>query len=80
MVEAGRDLHELHALLAPRPFFVSGGSEDPPSRWTALNHLVKVNAVLGFTNRVGMSNRDAHTPTLESNEMIYSFFEYFLGR
>ena len=22
----GRDLHELHALMAPRPFLVSGGS------------------------------------------------------
>jgi dienelactone hydrolase len=30
MIEGGRDLHELHALIAPRPFFVSGGSEDPP--------------------------------------------------
>ena len=29
LVAAGRDLHELHALMAPRPFLVSGGSEDP---------------------------------------------------
>jgi len=30
MVETGHDLHELHALVAPRPFLVSGGAEDPP--------------------------------------------------
>ena len=28
LVETGHDLHELHALMAPRPFLVSGGSED----------------------------------------------------
>ena len=32
MMTDGRDLTDLHALMAPRPFFVSGGSEDPPSR------------------------------------------------
>jgi dienelactone hydrolase len=42
MVAEGRDLTELHALMAPRPFFVSGGAEDPPERWRALNHLVQV--------------------------------------
>ena len=30
MMDEGRDLHELHALMAPRPFLVSGGSEDQP--------------------------------------------------
>jgi hypothetical protein len=29
IVGEGHDLHELHALMAPRPFLVSGGSEDP---------------------------------------------------
>jgi len=78
LVEAGRDLHEVHALLAPRPFFVSGGSEDPPERWMALNHLVAVNRVLGHSRRAGMTNRDGHTPTAESNEQLYAFFEWFL--
>src|SRR5688572_8948582 len=32
MIERGRDLHELHALMAPRPFLVSGGSEDHVDR------------------------------------------------
>jgi len=79
MIETGRDLHELHALIAPRPFFVSGGSEDPPERWIPLNHAVAVNQVLGFTNRVGMSNRPAHDPTPESNAQLVAFFEHFLG-
>jgi hypothetical protein len=78
LVAAGRDLHELHALLAPRPFFVSGGAEDPPERWRALNHLAAVNRLLGFGQRVGMSNRPAHDPTPESNEQLCDFFEHFL--
>lgn len=78
MIETGRDLHELHALIAPRPFFVSGGSEDPPERWRALNHAVAVNQLLGFTNRVGMSNRPTHDPTPESNAQLVAFFEHCL--
>ncbi len=78
LIESGHDLHELHALMAPRPFLVSGGSEDTPERWRALNHSVAVNQFLGFSNRVAMTNRAAHDPTEESNEQIYAFFEYFL--
>ncbi len=80
MIERGRDLHELHALIAPRPFFVSGGSEDPPERWLALRHAVDVNRLLGHANRVGMSNRETHAPTPESNAQLAAFFTHFLGR
>ena len=78
LVEEGYDLHELHALMAPRPFLVSGGSEDPPKRWLALNHTITVNRLLEFDNRVAMTNRPEHSPNPESNEQIYLFFEYFL--
>jgi dienelactone hydrolase len=78
MIERGRDLHELHALIAPRPFFISGGAEDQPSRWVALNHVVAVNKMLGFTNRVAMTNRKEHSPDADANEKLYAFFEYFL--
>ncbi len=78
LTAAGHDLHELHALMAPRPLLVSGGSEDPPRRWEALNHLVEVNRILGYQNRVAMTNRPVHSPNDESNEIIYSFFEHFL--
>lgn len=78
MIEKGYDLHELHALMAPRPFLVSGGSEDPPSRWQALNHSLAVNKLLGYRDRVAMTNRPKHDPTEESNEQIYQFFEHFL--
>jgi hypothetical protein len=78
MIETGRDLHELHALMAPRPFLVSGGAEDPPKRWQALNHAVAVNKLLGYANRVAMTNRPNHDPTPESNEQLYAFFEHFL--
>jgi hypothetical protein len=77
--DGGHDLHELHALLAPRPFFVAGGAEDPPERWRALNHLVAVNDRLGFSHRVGMSSRSTHDPTDESNRQIGDFFEHFLA-
>jgi hypothetical protein len=78
MIAQGRDLQELHALLAPRPFFVSGGSEDPPSRWTALNHLIDADRLLGYTDRVAMTNRREHTPDTDSNALLCAFFEHFL--
>lgn len=78
MIERGRDLHELHALIAPRPMLVSGGAEDQPSRWIALNHLVAVNQMLGFSNRVALTQRKEHSPDEPSNERLYAFFEYFL--
>jgi hypothetical protein len=78
MIETGRDLHELHALMAPRPFLVSGGAEDPPHRWQALNHTVAVNRLLGQEHRVAMTNRRTHGPTPESNAQLYAFFEHFL--
>ncbi|MGV8134528.1 MAG: alpha/beta fold hydrolase [Mangrovibacterium sp.] len=76
--QEGYDLTELHALMAPRPFLVSGGSEDPPGRWIALNHTVRVNRLLGYENRVAMTNRKDHSPNEESNEQIYQFFTHFL--
>jgi dienelactone hydrolase len=78
LILKGQNLHELHALMAPRPFLVSGGAEDPPKRWKALNHSVAVNTLLGCIKRVAMTNRKSHSPTPESNEQVYAFFEYFL--
>ena len=78
LVAQGYDLQELHALMAPRPFLVSGGSEDTQKRWIPLNHTIAVNHLLGYENRVAMTNRLYHIPTPESNEEAYLFFEYFL--
>lgn len=78
LIEGGFDLHELHALMAPRPFLVSGGSEDPLSRWIPLNHTIAVNNLLGYKNRVAMTNRTKHDPNPASNEVLCTFFEYFL--
>ena len=80
LIATGHDLHELHALMAPRPFLVSGGEEDPPKRWAALQHAIAVNQLLGVKGRVAMTNRPLHTPTEESNEQIYQFFEHWLRR
>lgn len=79
LIAQGRDLHEVQALMAPRPFLASGGAEDPPERWQALNRINEVYALLNATNRVAMSHRSKHDPTEESNQQIYSFFEHFLG-
>ncbi len=78
LVEKGHDLQELHALMAPRPFLVSGGEEDPPKRWLCLKQAIAVNQLLGFTDRVSMTNREKHDPNEVSNEAIYRFFEYWL--
>ncbi|MDR2915933.1 MAG: S9 family peptidase [Tannerella sp.] len=74
----GYDLHELHALMAPRPFLVSGGSSDPIDRWIPLNHTIAVNDLLGYKSKVAMTNRPEHSPNAESNELLYAFFEWIL--
>lgn len=68
----------FHALVAPRSFLVSCGAEDTPDRWKALNHAVEVYKLLGYENRIAIHSRPAHSPTEESNEVIYRFFEHFL--
>ena len=78
LYEGVHDLHELHALMAPRPFLVSGGAEDPRVRWKALNHSIAVNNLLGYSNRVAMTNRPTHSPDAESNEAMYRCTEMFL--
>ena len=78
LIKEGYNLTDLHALMAPRPFLVSGGEIDTPNRWTALNHCIAVNNLLGFKNRVAMTNRPKHATTEASNEQIYLFFQYFL--
>ncbi len=80
LIETGRDLNELLVLIAPRPFFLAGGSEDPASRWQAINHLVAVTALLGYKDRAGMSTRRDHKISAEASEQICLVFEHFLGR
>jgi hypothetical protein len=78
LIEGRHDLHELHALMAPRPFLVSGGTADRPERWAALNHAIAINRLLGYDNRVAMANRATHSPIEASNEQIYRFFQWWL--
>jgi len=79
LVEGGHDLVELHALMAPRSFLVSGGTADLPERWPALNHAIAVNKLLGYDHGVAMTTREGHTPTEKANEQVYRFFEWWLG-
>ena len=78
LVAEGRDMHELHALMAPRPFLVSGGAQDRPDHWTALNHSIRLNQFLGHSHRDAMTMRDGHTPTPTSNAQAFAFLETFL--
>jgi dienelactone hydrolase len=78
LIEAGEDLVDLHALMASRPVLVSGGVQDPPKNWQALNHLVAVNTLLGQKNRVFLTARKTHVPTPEALELELAFLEYFL--
>lgn len=78
LIAGGHDLQELHALMAPRPFLLSGGSEDKLDRWRALNHAVAVDKLLGYDHRVAMTSRETHAPTDHDNAIMTAFFEYFL--
>lgn len=78
MVERKESLVDLHALMAPRPVLISGGTEDPPKNWEALNHLVKINDLLGRKNRVAMTSRKTHVPTPEALELELAFLEHWL--
>jgi len=78
LIDAGEDLVDLHALMAPRPVLVSGGVQDPPRNWQALNHLVAVNNLLGHKNRAFLTARKTHVPTAEALELELAFLEYFL--
>jgi dienelactone hydrolase len=78
LIDAGDDLVDLHALMAPRPVLVSGGVQDPPRNWQALNHLVAVNTLLGHKNRAFLTARKTHVPTAEALELELVFLEYFL--
>src|SRR5712691_6897868 len=78
LIDANQDLVDLHALMAPRPVLVSGGVQDPPRNWQALNHLVAVNNLLGYKNRTFLTARKTHVPTAEALELELAFLEYFL--
>jgi dienelactone hydrolase/photosystem II stability/assembly factor-like uncharacterized protein len=79
LIEAGEDLVDLHALMAPRPVLVSGGVQDPPKNWQALNHLVAVNTLLGHKNRAFLTARKTHVPTAPALELELAFLEYHLA-
>jgi dienelactone hydrolase len=80
LVENKHDLTEVLALMAPRPFLVSGGSEDTVERWQPLNRVREVYQLRGRTDGVALTLRPKHDPTEESNEQVYGFFECFLKR
>jgi dienelactone hydrolase len=78
LFESSEGLLDLEALIAPRPVLDSGGTEDPPENWRALNHLVAINDLLGYKNRVAMTARPRHVPTPEALELELAFLECWL--
>ena len=79
LFESGHDLVELHALMAPRTFLVSGGTADLPERWLALNHAIAINRLLGYNDHVAMTTREIHSPTDAANQQVCRFFEWWLN-
>jgi hypothetical protein len=57
---------------------VSGGVQDPPNNWLALNHLVAVNSLLGHKDRALLTQRATHIPTAAALELELDFLEYYL--
>lgn len=78
LIAEGDDLVDLHALMAPRPVLVGGGTADPPRNWQALNHLIAVNRLLDYEGRVAMTARAPHLPTPEALAQELDFLEYWL--
>lgn len=78
LIDQKQQLVDLHSLMAPRPVLVSGGTEDKVDRWTALNHLVRLNSLLGYENRVALTLRETHRPDRAAAEQTYRFFDQFL--
>lgn len=78
LYENAHDLVELHYLMAPRPFFVAGGSEDPESRWCSLKNSIELYKFLGYENKIGMANRSKHFVDAASSDLICDVLEYFL--
>jgi len=60
--------HRLQAVLHLLAF----------EHWPARNHVVAINKLLGYTNRVAMTNRETHDPTPASNAQLCAFFEHCL--
>ena len=78
MIADGRDLHELQALMPPRPFLVSGGAEDRAERWRPLNRIREVADLLDAPPGIALTGRPAHEPTDEALGQIEAFVEYAL--
>ncbi len=78
LIAQGMDLNEIMALMAPRPFLVSGGQQDPIEHWKALNTVIPVYSLLEKYDKVALTQRFFHPPTKESNEEAYTFLDYIL--
>ena len=78
LIATGHDMTELHALMAPRPFLVSGGGQDREEHWPALNSDIALYKFLGYDGRIAMTQRAGHRPTPVSNGQVLTFFDYFL--
>ncbi len=79
LVGQGHDLHELLALMAPRPLLISGGYADGAERLPVLAQTLHVYNLYGVTDRLAFTMRADHAPDQTSNSVIYDFFTHFLS-
>ena len=80
IIEQGLNTTELHALMYPRPFLLSGGTDGGILEWTSLNYTKKLYEKLGVKNKIAFTKRGGHAPTDESNKQIIDFFNNFLNK
>ena len=77
-------IREAHGIPAPAGArCVVAGIDlvrDGEGTYRVLEDNLRVPSGISYVieNRVAMTNRPGHTPTVESNEQIYRFFEHFL--
>jgi acetyl esterase/lipase len=75
------DLHELLALIAPRPFLlIAGESSDSDKSWHYVNAARQVYALYGSPRHIGLFNhRAGHAPTPEAVRLSIEWMKHFLG-
>jgi len=71
---------ELHALMAPRPFLVSGGTLPTCGTMAGAQPRCRRQSVLGFENRVAMTNRKEHGPSKGTTSRFIASLEWWLKR
>ncbi|AHF92905.1 acetyl xylan esterase [Opitutaceae bacterium TAV5] len=76
----GPALHEVLALLAPRPFFLVAGETDNRESWQYLEAARPVYALSGAGERIGcIDHSSGHAPPVAALEVAYAWLGEIFG-